>query len=111
MTKLKNALSNWGKDSFSQALKDELQNLAPGVLPLHKVTTQGGIVDDSDISVSVINVVETAENIQSKVGVFFTEIVGGCSCGDEPLAANAYGELLVTINRQNAEAEFCPVDE
>ena len=44
--------------------------------------------------------------IQAKVGVFFNEIIGGCSCGDDPLSENAYCELQVSIDKVTAEAEF-----
>jgi hypothetical protein len=38
--------------------------------------------------------------------VFFTEVVGGCSCGDEPFEQPVYCELGVTIDRQSGEAVF-----
>jgi hypothetical protein len=45
-----------------------------------------------------------AERIEIVVGVFFTEIVGGCSCGDEPVAVNGYVELSLRIERVDGAA-------
>ncbi|MDH5485460.1 MAG: glucosamine--fructose-6-phosphate aminotransferase [Gammaproteobacteria bacterium] len=109
MPKLIHALDNWGSDAFSLSLKAEIKKIRPGILPLDKGTMQGGMVDDSDLSVTVINFSEEADTIRARVGVFFTEIVGGCSCGDDPLAVNAYCELQVIINKQTADAEFSAV--
>jgi len=104
--KLTASLSNWGGDGFARTLKTELEGLIMGSLPLEKATTQGGQVDDSEISVTVIDAFDRETSIQAKVGVFFSEIVGGCSCGDEPVAENAYCEILVSIDKRTAVAEF-----
>jgi hypothetical protein len=106
MSRLTNSLQAWGTDSFTGVLKKELQELGSGVLPLHEGVSQGGIVDDSNISASVLHVTENEESIAASVGVFFTEIVGGCSCGDDPMEANAYCEINVRIDKHCAEAVF-----
>ena len=106
MIKLAASLGNLGDDAFARTLKTELEGLTMGSLPLEKGTTQGGQVDDSDISVTVIDAFDRETSIQAKVGVFFREIVGGCSCGDEPVAENAYCEILVSIDKETAVAEF-----
>lgn len=91
---------------LKQTLKHELENLPAGTLPLDQGTSHGGYVDDSDISVNVINAQQLENSIQAKVGVFFTEIIAGCSCGDDPVAENAYCELLVSIDKTTSSAEF-----
>lgn len=111
MPKFTTSLTNWGSDSFSQTLKNEMENLEASVLPLDKGTTQGGLVDDSNISATIINFTEEEGYIQAKVGVFFNEIIGGCSCGDDPLSENAYCEIQVSIDKATAEAEFSVTSE
>lgn len=88
-----------------------MENLEASVLPLDKGTTQGGLVDDSNISATIINFTEEEGYIQAKVGVFFNEIIGGCSCGDDPLSENAYCEIQVSIDKATAEAEFSVTSE
>lgn len=91
---------------LEKALKHELENLPAGTLPLEKGTNRGGFVDDSDISVTVINVKQDERSIQARVGVFFTEIIAGCGCGDDPMPENAFCEMLINIDRATFAAEF-----
>ncbi len=92
--------------SFERALKQELENLPAGTLPLEQGTSRGGIVDDRDISVTVISTQDTGNTLQARVGIFFTEIVGGCGCGDDPVPENTYCEMRVSIDKRSSEAEF-----
>jgi hypothetical protein len=103
---LPDALRAWGGPGFAPALKRELGALPSGVLPLHRGTTQGGHVDDSAISVTVLHAVEGARGLEARVGVFFTEVVPACSCGDDPLEVNAYCVLRIAIDKNTAAAAF-----
>jgi len=109
MTRLSESLRDWPSDTFVKTLKRELTGLKPGILPLAGGLSRGGLVDAGDISVTVLNVTDNPQTIEAKVGVFFTEIVGGCSCGDDPSTENAYCELRVGIDKATAEAEFHPI--
>ena len=106
MPELLDALQQSRPGVIEKALKHELENLPAGTLPLEKGTNRGGFVDDSDISVSVINVKQHENSIQAKVGVFFTEIIVGCGCGDDPMPENAYCEMQISIDRTTFAAEF-----
>lgn len=106
MAQLPNALRAWRSDAFSQTLKSEIERLPPGSLPLDKGVAQGGYVDDSRITALVLHAAEAGGAIQARVGVFFTEIVANCGCGDDPMAQNAYCELRIVIDKASAEAGF-----
>lgn len=106
MIKLKRALSSWGSISFKQVLKQELAQLPLDNFPLHKATQYGGIIDESDISFSIITIDEKPGYLIIKTGIFFLEIIGGCSCGDDPGTENIYCECILTIDRDSAEASF-----
>ena len=106
MPKFANSLSAWNTESFAQTLKIEIERLPTGSLPLYKGTSQGGVVDDSHIVATILRVTDAGKSIEAHVGIFFTEIVGGCSCGDDPMSEHAYCEMWVTIDRTSAEAEF-----
>jgi hypothetical protein len=106
MVQLVDALRAWPSARFARVLKQGLQGLQSGALPLEHATTQGGHVDDSDLSVTVLRTVENDHSVEAEVGVFFTEVVGGCNCHDDPLAVNAYCEMRVTIDKASAEAVF-----
>ena len=106
MTLILDALPLSSSTDFGQALKQCLENLPAGTLPLDQGTNQGGYVDDRDISVTVIAISEQQDQVQAKVGVFFTEIIVGCGCGDDPFPVNAYCEMQIRLDKTTAEAEF-----
>lgn len=106
MIKLINALNSWGTDSFSRTLKQDMEALKSGILPLHSATCQGGLADDSNISALINQVTDNETTIQVRVGIFFHEIIAGCNCGDAPMRENTYCELLVSINKSTAETDF-----
>lgn len=106
MPTLPNTRHSYTSDDGAQVLKAELESLPPGSLPLHLATTQGGRVDDRDITVTVFTASDSNDSIRAHIGVFFTEVVGGCNCHDDPIEVNAYGELRVTIDKASAEARF-----
>ena len=104
------SLRSWQSSGFSRSLKSEIEGLPAGALPLAKGTRQGGRVDDSEISATIISCSDRGDCIEARVGVFFNELVGGCSCGDEPFVANTYCELRVAIDKASAEATFAVIE-
>ena len=106
MVRLPNAVSVRDSDTFKRVLKNELQELGPGGMPLHLGTSQGGMVDEHDLTVSVISVTEQDTSFEVKLAVFFTEIVVCCGCGDDPMPVNAACEMLCFLDKGTAEARF-----
>jgi len=111
MLKLPDTLQKSQSGSFDKALKRELESLPTGSLPLEKCQSCCGIIDDSNISVTVISTRQDGSRIQAKIGVFFTEIVAGCVCGDEPAPENAYCEMLISIDQTSGDAKFELISE
>jgi hypothetical protein len=111
MPRLSNTLRAWPADHFARTLKAELKALPGGTLPLQPGLTEGGNIDDSDLEVSILASHADGAAIQAKVGCFFSEVVGGCNCHDDPYTKNAYCELLVRIDRQSAAATFTPLQD
>lgn len=106
MTKLTDSLKSWGSADFKKTVKFEIEKLGNDVLPLNQATCQGGIADDSDISALINSTTEDETHLLINIGVFFNEIIAGCNCSDDPAMENTYCELLLTINKENAEACF-----
>jgi hypothetical protein len=100
------ALRAWGSDDFAAVLGSDIRAQAPGVLPLNEATGRGGYIDPGTLHITVIMARDDGRVLNTRVGVFFQETVGGCSCGDDPAAENAYCELLVSIDKATAEAVF-----
>ena len=106
MTQLTQSLRQWGQPDFERTLKQELQKLDINQLPLHLAVTEGGLVDESPIEATIIRSEDDESQINIKAGIFFTEMVPSCSCGDEPQAKPVYCELIIKIDKHSAETEF-----
>lgn len=105
------SLRAWNTESFARTLKSEIEHLPAGSLPLDQGTSQGGRVGDTGITATIIRVAGDGDAIEADVGIFFSEIVGGCGCGDDPISEHAYCEMRVRIDRATAEVEFSMVRE
>ena len=80
--------------------------LPANALPLQQGLSQGDIASEKPEKVSVINSDETDTQIIVKLGVYFTEIISGCSCGDDPGMLNGYCEMQVAIDKLSGDADF-----
>jgi len=64
------------------------------------------------IDVMIISVSDDPRFIHAKVGVFFSGIVAGCSCADDPTPVepqNEYGEMRFTIDKATGETTVTPL--
>jgi len=102
---LSRVLQAWGSEAFVVVLKDEIENLPAGELPLQLAANEGGYIDDSNLTVTIITVDDTDSVIQARLGIFFTEVVANCSCGDEPMEKPAYCEILLRIDKSTATTD------
>jgi len=106
MIKLVKSLQAWNSRTFAETLQAEVQQLSAAELPLHLCSGQGGMVDHDSISASILASSATEQALEIRLAVFFTERIGGCSCHDDPAVQNAYGELLVCIDRLTADTSI-----
>ena len=95
-----------GTGAFAGQLKDALLKLPGGTLPLHEALAHGGQVDERNLEIMVLAVIDESDVIRARVGVFFTEIVGNCACGDEPWPAPACCILRVELDPATAAVRF-----
>jgi hypothetical protein len=108
MPRLPRSLAAWRSDAFAAALKAEVQALGPVALPLHRLASTGHALD-TQVSVTLIGSWESEGTIVVRLGVFFEEILPGCSCGDEPEPQPAYGEMVLSIDKSTAQVLFEPL--
>ncbi len=106
MLKFSQTISCYPTGSFKRALKDEIEQCDKKLLPLEKGTTQGGYVSDEPITATVLRITDQVDRIQANVGIFFTEIMICCGCGDDPMPENTYCEMSFNIDKKTAEAEI-----
>jgi hypothetical protein len=95
--KLVDSARTFATPDFVETLRRELLALPHGILPI--AGEQGGLIDPASLGLTLLSSRADTERIEVDVGVFFTEIVGGCSCGDEPFEVNGYTELRLRTER------------
>ena len=106
MLKLALTLQAWNTDSFNNVFKEEVCGLEPDALPLQQGLMTGSYTAGTNLSVTVLKIDEDDSNIYVKAGLFYTGIIAGCSCADDPTPLDEnpeYCEVMFTINKDNAE--------
>lgn len=113
MIHLFDSLNAWATPQFNAVLTRELEALPVDQLPLQRAMSHGSRVLDDQRSVLIISVTDTAEVIRAKVGVFYSGIIAGCSCADDPTpveAVNEYCEMWLVLDKRTGEAAVSLVD-
>lgn len=75
-------------------------------LPLQQGLSAGSYALDNKPSVMIISVSEGEDFIRARAGIFYTSIIAGCSCADDPTPVselNEYCEVQLDIDKKTAE--------
>jgi len=107
MTLLPKSLSAWQTPKFSDILKQEITQLPHDILPLQQALLHGNMANSNNIEVMILSFTDNKNNIQAKVGIFFTSTLYGCQCADDPSPANKeneYCELIFSINKKTSSS-------
>jgi len=100
------SLKAWNTDAFNNTLKQEISSLDSNLLPLQKGLQHSNYANGDNLLATVLRVEDDNTNINVKVGLFYSGIIAGCNCADDPSPVdeiNEYCEALVSINKQTAE--------
>lgn len=109
MLSLTESKDSWNTQAFRQTFQHEVCGLNSETLPLYAGMTVGNHVIDDKLQVMILNTSETKTHISVKAGVFFSSIISGCACADDPTPVNEnaeYCEMLFQINKHNAETSI-----
>jgi len=109
MVKLTTALNAWGTPEFKGVLKAEIEKLGAEHLPLQQGLSTGSYALDNKLDVMIISVSEDDAVIRAKAGIFYTGIIAGCSCADDPTPVDEhseYCEVRLDIDRITAETRI-----
>jgi len=110
---LTQSLQAWNSDGFNNVLKKELCSINSDLLPLQQGLTQSSYAIGKNLSVTVLNAEGDNNYILVKAGLFYTGIISGCSCADDPSAIdeiNEYCDVLLRINKKTAETTITLID-
>jgi hypothetical protein len=106
MIRLPYSLNARGTPEFETALKREIEQLDAGLLPLQQGLSASSYVTDRPFQAMIISVNEEAGLIRAKAGIFYTGVIAGCSCADDPTPIDEQTEYCVLqfdIDRATAE--------
>lgn len=108
MFELKQSLAAWGSDNFRTAFKAEVEQLEKSQLPLQQGLSLSSYVSGDPIKVMVINEAAEGDTLRVKAGIFYTGIIAGCSCSDDPTPQDVqseYCDLQFDIDTSSAETK------
>lgn len=101
MLSFPNSIKSWQTDDFKQVLKQEIESLNPLDLPLQLGVSQTSYALDLPVT-AIINGFEQLENqIIARVGIFFSGLIPGCSCNNDPTPVEPqqeYCDMIFKIN-------------
>lgn len=104
---LTHSLTAWKTADFSDIFKAEVKQLDPDLLPLQQGLAHSSSANGANLGVTVLNLGETPDEIQVKAGLFYSGIIAGCSCADDPTTqheVNEYCEVRFAIKKHTGEA-------
>lgn len=98
-----------GQDSFKESLKKEIASIDPGQLPLQQGLAHSSYVSKAPFSPVILSIKNNESSLIIKTGIFYTGIIAGCSCADDPSPTdeqNEYCELLIEIEKTHGESKI-----
>ena len=114
MIRLTKTLNAWGTPDFKDILKKEIEQMDAGQLPLQQGLSTGSYAIGDKLNAMIIGVSEGAGFIRVKAGIFYSGIIAGCSCADDPTPVNEESEYCVVqldINKLTAETTIALLAE
>ena len=114
MIRLTKSLQAWGTPNFEGVLKTELEQINADLLPLQQGLASTNHVTDSPHTATIMNVADEENIIRVKAGIFYSGMIIGCSCADDPTPISEqteYCEVQFLINKKTAEAKVLLLGE
>ena len=99
MIRLNNTLNAWDTPEFPNVFQQEIAALATTLLPLQEGLTISSQVTDRPVQAMILSTGDDGNLIRVKAGIFYTGIIAGCSCADDPTPIAEQNEYCVM--------EFC----
>jgi hypothetical protein len=113
MLRLGSALQVWGSERFETKVKQALEGLPHHELSLQQALQHSSQVSGEPIQVMFLDAVEFTGYIKVRVGVFYSGVIAGCSCADDPTPVDTVSEyctLELVIDGCSAEVEVVLTD-
>lgn len=114
MLHLPQILAAWSGSDFAVTVKRELATLDPTALSLQDALVHTSVaLDGAGIETILLAAEENDTALALKLGVFFSGVVAGCHCADDPTSIEAqqeYCELCLVIDKKTAASRVMLID-
>ena len=114
MIELKKSLAAWNTPEFENILRIEIEQMTVQQLPLQQALSNSSYALDTNIKVVFSHVSEDKSFIHVKAGIFYTGIIYGCNCADDPTPVDELPEhcdVEIEINKATSEAKIVLLGE
>lgn len=112
--RMDSALDARGTPEFEAMLKQQIEQLGVEHLPLQQGLSAGSYLLAEPVTAIINHVTELDHDIRVEVGVFFSSVIAGCSCADDPTPIDKlteYCEVLLDIDKASAVATIALAPE
>ncbi len=92
MITLKDSQKAWGSTEFNRRFKAEVERLPTDELPLQQALQHTSCVSNEPFSIMVLTASDDSTLIHVKAGAFYSGIIAGCSCVDDPTPMSTVAE-------------------
>ncbi len=106
MLQLQQSRQHWTSDQFAQVFKAELAAQDSTSLPLQQNLSYSSNVSDEPVSAVILKRSESDDCYIVDACIFFSGIIAGCSCADDPTPLDLHNEsceLTFYIDRHNGQ--------
>jgi len=106
MLTLPESLKAWQSENFNATFKREVCALDHQLLPLQQGLSLSSYVSDEIISTIINRTCEDDSSINVYTAIFYSGIIAGCSCSDDPTPLDTqaeYCQLHFSINKLSGE--------
>ncbi len=105
---LSKALNAWNTPVFEEILKQEIQSLDGILLPLQQGLSHSSYASEENFTAVILRISDGDASICVKTGIFYTGLIPGCNCADDPSPDNEYAEYCEVefdIDKKTAETK------
>ena len=113
MLYLKQSIKAWDTDSFNGVLINELRSIDANLLPLQEGLSYSSVAVGDNISAIILRKEDHNGQLQVKAGLFYSGIIAGCNCADDPTPVdeiNEYCEVLLSIDKKTAQTKVTLIE-
>lgn len=95
-----------GTPGFAATLAADLERRHADLRRLAAAASTTGYVEEQGLRTTLLGSGHDDGMLRVRLGLFFREVLAGCSCGDEPTTQEGYCELVLVIDADKGTGEL-----